>query len=34
METDQNYKEASQLYENQAKRAIVAEMDVKRELSS
>jgi len=34
METDQNYKEASVMYEEKSKRALVAQMDIKRDLSS
>ena len=34
METDANYKEASMMYEKKAKLAVVAEMDIKRDLSS
>ena len=34
METDDNYKEAANLFEEKAKLAVVAEMDIKRDISS
>ena len=34
METDNDYKQASEMYEEKAKLAVVAEMDIKRDLSA
>ena len=34
METDDDYKKASEMYEEKAKLAVVAEMDIKRDLSA